>query len=155
MASASGWLTDLYSPADMAEWARHAKQEVDRWRIAIFVLSFLAVVFVGYAAWGLRGVPQNWSTLVPYFVSRAVLGIPLLIAMRIAQRKHGNAAALLAAGLFGDARTISSAIAAQGAYTRNLVLRPYQTTEHIAGCRATFESRKRAKEKSTPRGPNP
>jgi hypothetical protein len=139
-------LADQHSPADTAEWAKHTKGEVDQWRVAFFSLSFLALFVVGNSLWGLRNLPLNWSVLFPYLTSRSVLSIPLMAAMLAAHRKHGRAAALLAAGVFGDARTISSAIAAQGAYRRNLVLQSSQTTEDIAGCRATFEAREQARE---------
>lgn len=114
-------------------WMKQTTREVTCW-LALCVLQYVGtILFFLYALWELLHLEKRWDVLLPFLVGRGVLGAFLLYLLRMACLNYSRAVSLRASAVFGDGVTLSSAIAAQGGYSRNLVLHSLETTEEIAG----------------------
>jgi hypothetical protein len=116
----------------MPEWLKQTTREVTCLLVLSVVLFLGASWFVLHAMRELLRLEMRWDILVPFLVGRGALGLALLYVLTMACRGYSRAVSLRAAALFGDSVTLSSAIAAHGGYSRNLILHSSQTTEEIA-----------------------
>jgi hypothetical protein len=115
------------------EWLKQTTREITCLLVLFVVLCVGTSLFFLHAMWELLHLEMRWNVLLPFLVGRGVLGAALLSLLMMVYRRYSRAVSLRAAALFGDSVTLSSAIAAHGGYSRNLVLHSSETTEQIAG----------------------
>jgi hypothetical protein len=105
---------------------KHFMADAVSWRRLYHVGAIVSVVYLICAA---LLAPRVMEELLPYWLTRLPPGILFAVFTWGARRKHGHAQAVVAALQAGNDSTISSAIAAQGDFTRDLLLSDAQTTE--------------------------
>jgi len=114
------------------QWLKQTTREINCLLALSMVLCLGAGGFVLHSLTELLRLDMSWDALVPFLVGRGVVGSTLLYLLAMVYRRYSRAVSLRAAALYGDSATLSSAIAANGGYSRNLVLHSSETTEEIA-----------------------
>lgn len=99
--------------------------------LLLTALSGALAVLVWHSALEWLQLEKSWHVLITFLIGRAFLAFPLMYLIRVVYLKLSRTESVHAAALLGDRVMLSSAIAAQGNYRRNLVLNSSQMTEEI------------------------